>query len=619
MFSAALRGRTFLRKDEVEIGNSGQDLTNPGASPIGSNPPPEMLALAESGNDDLQIKYRIVFWVIAVLSAFLNAWRSRFVIWPDGLSYLDMGDAYFRRDWKMAINGVWSPLYSWLIVLPRHLFRVPIYWESTTVHLVNFVIFVLVLCSFEFFLNALILLRVPSDTDHATMRLPGWSLRALGYALFLLSSVKWLTLEATTPDFCVEGIVFLIAGNIIQIRAGDRKWLRFAALGLLLGIGYLAKAVLFPLAFVFLAASFFSSGASRRAVGGVLLACAVFLLVGLPLIAALSKAKGHLTYSDSGWFNYLWCVDIPAPFDDPFASGSPSSPGARRYNQRFGTPTHPITQLLAEPPLYEFSESIGGTYPFWYNPAYWYEGMVPRFLLRRQFEVLRSNLYISFDSVISVQYDIVAGFLALCLLVPSRKLFGRCLLQQAHLWVPATVPLLAYAFVQVQRRYFPGFLLVIWASLFSGLVLPRSQTSKKLVWCITLALLTTVSARVLRTAVSDVTHILRDRTDPFRNVADALRRMGVEPGDRVACIGHPSDAYWARLAGVTIVAEIPSASAETFWAAGPEIKSRVYETFTKTGARAIVCNRVPPGASLVGWQNSGSSNHILYSLARGSR
>ena len=42
-----------------------------------------------------------------------------------------MGDAYFRRDWGMAVNGVWSRIYSWLIVLPRHLFGIPIYWEST--------------------------------------------------------------------------------------------------------------------------------------------------------------------------------------------------------------------------------------------------------------------------------------------------------------------------------------------------------------------------------------------------------------------------------------------------------------------------------------------------------
>ena len=31
----------------------------------------------------------------------------------DGVSYLDIGDAYFRGDWKAAVNAYWSPVYSW--------------------------------------------------------------------------------------------------------------------------------------------------------------------------------------------------------------------------------------------------------------------------------------------------------------------------------------------------------------------------------------------------------------------------------------------------------------------------------------------------------------------------
>ena len=562
---------------------------------------------------DLQLKYRAAFWVIAVLSSLLQCWRWRFVIWGDGVSYLDMGDAYFRHDWRMAVNGVWSPLYSWLIVLPRHLFHVSIDWESTLVHLVNLVIFVLVLCSFEFFLNVLIHRRVPSESNQHTMRVPAWALRAIGYALFLLSSVTWLTVEATTPDLCVEGIVFLIAGTIVQIRAGDRKWARFAVLGLLLGAGYLAKAVLFPLALVFLATAFFAAGATKRALGGVLVAAVIFLLIGSPLVIALSRAEGRLTYSDSGPLNYLWSVDIPSPFDDPFLSGSTASSASVTETERqFGIAAHPPKQLLAEPPMYEFSEPIGGTYPFWYNPEYYYQGLVPRFILRRQIQVLRSNAFIFFDGAISNEYDVIVAFLALLFLVPGFRLFVRSFLGNADLWVPAVVPLGAYLCLQAQPRYLPGFLLVLWASLFSSLILPRSQASKTFVWCITLALVATVSARVLTTAVSDVTHILHDRANQSGNVAEALRRMGIQPGDRVASIGYTFDAYWARLAGVKIVAEIPSAGAGVFWTADSELKSTVYDTFAKTGAKAIVCNRAPPGMPQpAGWQRVESSDYWI--------
>ena len=33
---------------------------------------------------------------------------------PDGISYLDIGDAYLRGDWYVAVNAMWSPFYSWL-------------------------------------------------------------------------------------------------------------------------------------------------------------------------------------------------------------------------------------------------------------------------------------------------------------------------------------------------------------------------------------------------------------------------------------------------------------------------------------------------------------------------
>ena len=30
----------------------------------------------------------------------------------DGIVYLDMGAAFLRGDWAVAINGIWSPLYG---------------------------------------------------------------------------------------------------------------------------------------------------------------------------------------------------------------------------------------------------------------------------------------------------------------------------------------------------------------------------------------------------------------------------------------------------------------------------------------------------------------------------
>ena len=46
--------------------------------------------------------------VILVLGL-LQAWAGRHSMQSDGISYLDMGDAIVRGDWRMALNGYWSP------------------------------------------------------------------------------------------------------------------------------------------------------------------------------------------------------------------------------------------------------------------------------------------------------------------------------------------------------------------------------------------------------------------------------------------------------------------------------------------------------------------------------
>ena len=62
---------------------------------------------------------------------FLQAWAGRFYIEHDGVNYLDVANAYARRDWRHAINGYWSPLYSWLLAIVEIVFRPSPYRQST--------------------------------------------------------------------------------------------------------------------------------------------------------------------------------------------------------------------------------------------------------------------------------------------------------------------------------------------------------------------------------------------------------------------------------------------------------------------------------------------------------
>ena len=53
--------------------------------------------------------------VVTMLLGFLHAWASGHSMNPDGMSYLDVGDAFYNHDWVHAVNAWWSPLYPWIV------------------------------------------------------------------------------------------------------------------------------------------------------------------------------------------------------------------------------------------------------------------------------------------------------------------------------------------------------------------------------------------------------------------------------------------------------------------------------------------------------------------------
>jgi 4-amino-4-deoxy-L-arabinose transferase-like glycosyltransferase len=119
----------------------------------------------------------------------------------------------------------------------------------------------------------------------------------LGYSLFIWSTVGDLVL-LINPDLLVTASVLLAAGLLIrmEIAAGARCAL-YAWFGVCLGFGYLTKAILFPMAFVFLAMMVAISKRPLRRQGRcIALAVLIFIAVALPEIALLSHSKGRITF-----------------------------------------------------------------------------------------------------------------------------------------------------------------------------------------------------------------------------------------------------------------------------------------------------------------------------------
>src|SRR5437868_7153477 len=136
--------------------------------------------------------------LFSLLLGAIHAWIGRSSMNPDGISYLDVGDAFVQHDWTVAINGWWSPLYAWISGVVINAVRPAPQWEFPLVHAVNFLIFTFALFAFRFFLSSLLTLTRtkytrPFPASGEVEFLPEWCVELMGYAIFL-----WISLEVIT-------------------------------------------------------------------------------------------------------------------------------------------------------------------------------------------------------------------------------------------------------------------------------------------------------------------------------------------------------------------------------------------------------------------------------------
>ncbi len=94
--------------------------------------------------------------------------------------------------------------------------------------------------------------------------LPVELLIVLGNALFLWTSLVLIGLRLLGPDMLVAAVAYVAAGVLLRISSNRADWLAFLFLGVVLGIGYLVKAAMFPLAFAFLGTGLTVAGPLRR-------------------------------------------------------------------------------------------------------------------------------------------------------------------------------------------------------------------------------------------------------------------------------------------------------------------------------------------------------------------
>ncbi len=513
---------------------------------------------------------RLAAWAVLLALAAAQAWIGRAALSPDAVSYLDLGDAWWRGDWPGALNAYWSPGYSILLGAAMRIFRPSPDGQYPVVHLVNFAIFVAALAAFEMMLRELLVRRREKIAAGAARAIPEAVFALIAYAAFASASFSMVGLAMATPDLLVTACFYGSAALMLrQIRRPSAAWA--AILGATLAVGYLVKAPLFPVAFVFLAVALFAWGGPRRAFGRVAVALAAFALVAGPFVVALSLQQGRPTFGESARLNFFWFNSAKL---DPAAWHWQLQPENRSLAK------HPMTAVVEKPEIVRFSGPERATYAPWCDPARWHEGasasIEPSRIAASAFRQIRTYAHILLLDFPTTA--LLAGLLFLVLLGPGCP---ARIAQACSLWpvlVPALAALVMFVPVHVEPRHVAGFFAVFWAAAFAGATIPESPRRAQAAVGLAVA---AAAALVLSAVFGGVI--------PPRAPAGGhafFQPQGLVAGDRVAVIGNGFTAsMWARPIGVRIVEQ---GTWKAFCDATPEQRAKAVEAVRASGVRAIV-------------------------------
>lgn len=546
-------------------------------------------------------KLRICFLMIAFIIGLAHTWFVRNVDFLDGLSYIDMGDAFFQGNHESIINGYWSPLYPLLIGFFLYLFKPTPYWELTIVHFTNFFIYLIALISFDFFLKQIAQVYKQPNTkliEEKNLRLPEWAIISLGYTLFIWSSMNLITISVISPDMLVSAIVYLASGILLKIKSGVTNWYIFIIFSIVLSLGYLSKTAMLPIALVFFFLSIFATPNIKRVIPQILISFLIFLILVSPYIFSLSNKKGYFTIGESSKLVYEWVVNqhIYCWFMD--------------FSENIKL-KHPPKELFHNPKAYEYATPFSVTYSPWYEPSYWCEGTMLHFNIKSQLKVLLTNSKSYCELIFGMQRGLLIAYLILFFASTKKILYLKNLREGWALLIPAIAGISMYWFVFVAFRYIGAFIVLFWLGLFSTLKLPRFKVTQYLInYLIGITVVFMIIESVIsRDLITNINYSI-DQTE--WNISECFKEIGIKKGDKVAIIGMYDSLPWARYTRVHVIAEVPDKYKNAFWTSSEQCKLQLLKTFKNVGAKVVLTGTTP--LNTTGWKNIKGTKYYFYPL-----
>lgn len=525
-----------------------------------------------------------------------EALEARDFFTADGISYLDIANSCVVGHWHALVNGWWSPAYPFLLAICLKIFKPNPFNEAMFLHLIAFVSLIISLASFEHFMAVFLEFRqeiAADDTEGKVQLISDSSTTLIGYCLFFWISTFLIPPTLEQPDILVF-ILYLLASSLcMQLVMYPQGRTRYAHLGIVLGVAYLTKSVMLPLAFAFYLAVFLQKN-RWRVLPWLLLSIAVFAAICSPFVLALSKSKGRFTFSDVGIMAYRHVMGADEDPRVPDPSPKPSAaPGIQDYTR--------IIHL--------------GTYPPWSDPSYGYRATAFRFNLRRQLNRTHIVLRYYFNLFVVQLGAPAAGFLAL-FLAAGPKTFARRFVNQPLLWLPALAGLAFYASMRVDGRFLAGFVLALFAACTAALRVPAAEHLHKFIAPMVRGVSLILLAQVAVQTGHDGIRGFERPKHPDSQVARYLQVLGIRNGDRAGYIGYALiDHAWAHLAGVRIAAEIPETDVPNFWASTERRRAEAIDWIASTSAKVVVTRNVPNSAMCMGWTKIGETDYYVLKIS----
>jgi hypothetical protein len=571
-----------------------------------------------------------VYALLLVLCGLGYARYANYQMDGDAVAFMDIAGGLLHGHPEMAINGYWNPAYSVVLAAGQELAHSNRFHELQVSFDVNFFIFVCAICACLFFTQGLVVMRRRLDpVRHA---LEPYAVHLAGLALMFYSFQSDLSLGAVRSDSLLLVFFLLAAGLILRIQAGSGLP-TYLLLGLMLGLAYLTKSfALVPSAILLLGMMIFGltrrgpaeKSERRKIVTGTVLTGVVFLALAGPYIAAISRQYGHLTTGESARMNYAFFIDHMARWHEWHGHA---------MGHAGGTFVHAEQVLAENPPVYSYAAHPVGTYPLWFDPAYWAAGLKPHIYLRGQVERWGRC------AALLVRYGInhPEGILLLLVLLA----YGATLPRKWREWMPwvpvmgwGVLMLAIYFMVDLQDRYLTTSLLLF---CVPTLALLRARDYEPARGMKRHAVVMTASALVILLAGLSLADAARDLGERRRllsptghegwynknifEAAHALNQLGLGKGMAVACMGDKAcflDQYWARLADTPIRAEIGTPNdvdPQDEWEHIAD-KTHVTAPLEEHGIHAIVAIFPDTTQKPTGWVQLGASDFYAYSLTQ---